>query len=72
MVATVAVFVEVGPNATPVPQDTSGLGPPNIRFKTADDFVIDAIASVQSLVAFQSEQVANPLNGRIAVLPGIF
>ena len=42
MVATVAVFVEVGPNATPVPQDTSGLGPPNIRFKTADDFVIDA------------------------------
>ena len=42
MVATVAVFVENGPNATPVPTDTSGLGPPNIRFKTADDAVIDA------------------------------
>lgn len=42
MVATVAVFVETGPNATPVEQDTSGLGPPNIRFKTADDSVIDA------------------------------
>ncbi len=42
MVATVAVFVETGPNATPVPTDTSALGPPNIRFKTADDAVIDA------------------------------
>lgn len=42
MVATVAVFVETGPNATPVPTDTSALGPPNIRFKTADDSVIDA------------------------------
>jgi len=42
MVATVAVFVETGPNATPVETDTSALGPPNIRFKTADDSVIDA------------------------------
>jgi len=42
MVATVAVFVETGPNATPVETDTSALGPPNIRFKTADDAVIDA------------------------------
>ena len=42
MVATVAVFVETGPNATPVPTDTTALGPPNIRFKTADDSTIDA------------------------------
>ena len=42
MVATVAVFVETGPNATPVEQDTTGLGPPNIRFKTQDDSTIDA------------------------------
>ncbi len=42
MVATVAVFVETGPNATPVPTDTTALGPPNIRFKTADDPTIDA------------------------------
>jgi len=28
MVATVAVFVETGPNATPVETDTSALGPP--------------------------------------------
>jgi len=42
MVATVAVFVENGPNATPVPTDTSALGPPNIRLKTEDDAVIDA------------------------------
>jgi len=42
MTATVAVFVETGLNATPVPQDTTGLGPPNIRFKTADDSLIDA------------------------------
>lgn len=42
MVATVAVFVETGPNATPVETDTTALGPPNIRFKTADDSTIDA------------------------------
>ncbi len=42
MVATVAVFVENGPNATPVPTDTTALGPPNIRLKTEDDAVIDA------------------------------
>jgi len=42
MVATVAVFVTNGVNATPIDTDTSGLGPPNIRFKTADDAVIDA------------------------------
>ncbi len=42
MVATVAVFVETGPNATPVEADTTALGPPNIRFKTADDPTIDA------------------------------
>ena len=42
MVATVAVKVETGPNATPVETDTTALGPPNIRFKTADDSTIDA------------------------------
>ena len=40
MVATVAVFVDTG--AGPTGTDTSSLGPPNIRFKTADDAVIDA------------------------------
>ncbi len=42
MPATVAVYVETGPNATPVEADTTALGPPNIRFKTADDATIDA------------------------------
>jgi len=42
MVATVAVYVETGPNATPVGDDTTTFGPPNIRFKTADDSTIDA------------------------------
>lgn len=44
MVATVAVFVETGPNATPVETDTTSIAgsPPNIRFKTADDPNIDA------------------------------
>ncbi len=42
MTATVAVYVETGPNATPVADDTTGFGPPNIRFKTADDSTIDA------------------------------
>ena len=42
MVATVAVYVETGPNATPVGDDTTAFGPPNIRFKTADDSTIDA------------------------------
>lgn len=42
MVATVTVFVETGPNATPVETDTTALGPPNIRFKTQDDATIDA------------------------------
>ena len=42
MVATVAVFVDT--TATPSDQDTTSLpnSPPNIRFKTADDFDIDA------------------------------
>ncbi len=44
MVATVAVYVETGPNATPVAVDTTAIAgsPPNIRFKTADDPTIDA------------------------------
>lgn len=44
MVATVAVYVETGPNATPVAVDTTNItgSPPNIRFKTADDPTIDA------------------------------
>lgn len=43
MVATVAVYVETGPNATPVAVDTTAItnSPPNIRFKTADDPTID-------------------------------
>src|SRR3972149_131692 len=40
MVATVAVFVDTG--AGPTGTNTTSLGPPNIRFKTADDAVIDA------------------------------
>jgi len=40
MVATVAVYVDTG--VTPTATDTTSLGPPNIRFKTADDAVIDA------------------------------
>ncbi len=44
MVATVATFFDLaGVDGTPAPGiDTSGLGPPNIRFKTADDSTIDA------------------------------
>jgi hypothetical protein len=43
MVATVAVFFDFGgSNGTPATeQDTSSLGPPNLRFKTADDATID-------------------------------
>ena len=43
MVATVAVYVETGLNATPVAVDTTSIpnSPPNIRFKTADDPTID-------------------------------
>ena len=43
MVATVAVFFDFGgSNTTPATeQDTSALGPPNLRFKTADDATID-------------------------------
>lgn len=43
MVATVAVFFDFGgSNASPATnQDTSSLGPPNLRFKTADDATID-------------------------------
>jgi len=40
MVATVEVYVDTGAGPTATP--TAGLGPPNIRFKTADDAVIDA------------------------------
>src|SRR3990172_7731052 len=40
MVATVAVFVDTG--AGPTGTNTTSLGPPNIRFKTADDVGIDA------------------------------
>jgi len=44
MVATVATFFDfAGSDGTPgTQQDTSGLGPPNVRFKTADDSTIDA------------------------------
>ena len=43
MVATVAVFFDNGgTNGNPSAQtDTSSLGPPNLRFKTADDATID-------------------------------
>ena len=43
MVATVAVFFDFGgSNGSPATeQDTSSLGPPNLRFKTADDATID-------------------------------
>ena len=44
MVATVATFFDfAGVNGTPgTQQDTSGLAPVNVRFKTADDSTIDA------------------------------
>lgn len=44
MVAIVATFFDnQGVDGTPgTQQDTSGLGPPNVRFKTADDSTIDA------------------------------
>ena len=43
MVATVAVFFDFGgTDANPATeQDTTSLGPPNLRFKTADDATID-------------------------------
>ena len=43
MVATVAVFFDFGGvDGTPATeQDTTSLGPPNLRFKTADDATID-------------------------------
>lgn len=43
MVATVAVFFDFGGTDTSpaTQQDTSALGPPNLRFKTADDATID-------------------------------
>ena len=43
MVATVAVFFDFGgTNGNPATnQDTSSLGPPNLRFKTADNATID-------------------------------
>ena len=43
MVATVAVFFDFGgSNTSPATnQDTTSLGPPNLRFKTADDATID-------------------------------
>ncbi len=43
MVATVAVFYDFGgSDGNPATnQDTSSLGPPNLRFKTADDATID-------------------------------
>ena len=43
MVATVAVFFDFGgTNGNPATNlDTSSLGPPNLRFKTADDATID-------------------------------
>ncbi len=44
MVAIVATFFDnQGVDGTPANQDdTSGFGPPNVRFKTADDSLIDA------------------------------
>ena len=44
MVATVAVFFDHGgsDNNPGTQQDVSGIGPPNLRFKTADDASIDA------------------------------
>lgn len=48
MVADFDVFYDfAGTDATPgTQQDTDGLGPPNIRFKTADDATIDVINPV--------------------------
>jgi len=48
MVADFDVFFDfAGTDATPgTQQDTDGLGPPNIRFKTADDATIDVINPV--------------------------
>lgn len=45
MVATVAVFFDfAGSDTTPgTQQDVSGLGPPNLRFKTNDNATIDSI-----------------------------
>jgi len=45
MVATVAVFFDfAGTDATPgTQQDVSGLGPPNLRFKTNDNATIDSV-----------------------------
>lgn len=40
MVATVGVFVDTGSGPSPTPTDTS-IYNPNIRFKTADDGVVD-------------------------------
>jgi len=44
MTAVVATFFDfAGADGAPgTQQDTSGLGPPNVRFKTADDSTIDA------------------------------
>lgn len=48
MAATLKVYFDFGgTDATPATeQDTSALGPPNIRFKQADDTAIDAVAAI--------------------------
>ena len=61
MVATVHVFFDfAGSDNTPgTQQDTNGLGPPNLRFKTADDATIDAINPIPIPTQIQERVGAN-------------